>query len=464
MRILLVRPDSTMKSTFLPLGIGYIADAARKAGHEVSVLDARLLRLEPKEVLAHIKNVSPDVVGLSALHFEKQETRQLASVLRQDGNRFKLVLGGPLVSTSGDEFVNERLVDVAVKGEGEIAFNAYLEALGKGGSLDDVPGITYLKDGQVNENSSAGFVDDLDDRTPAWDLIGLEKYQGFLSRSRMGILHGSERGATIFTSRGCPYGCIYCHNMFGKKFRPRSAEAVLEEIYMLKKQYKIKELEIVDDVFNLDLERAKRIAQGIIDNNLSLDISFPNGLRADRMDEELIDLLKNAGTYRINYAVETASPRLQKLIKKNLDLDRTRQVIDYTSKKGILTFGFFMLGFPTETEDEMRLTVDYALKSSFHTAYFFYVNPFPGTELAAKYLPESSTVDETDEMAYFDLKVNLSEVPDSTLRKINKDAYKNFYFSPRRMWRTFRVVPKNLRTAWSVAVIALLSLRDWRNW
>ncbi len=464
MRVLLIRPNSSMKSTYVPLGIGYIADAARKAGHEVLVLDARLLRMEPKAVTAYIGDASPDIVGLSAMHFEKQETKSLASLLRKNKSDFPVILGGPLVSTSGEEFVSEELVDIAVMGEGEVSFITYLEVLQTGQSLENVPGIIYRRDGQLIINQLAPFIDDLDNRTPAWDIIGLEKYQGFLSRSRMGILHGSERGATIFTSRGCPFGCIYCHNMFGRKFRPRSPEAVLSEITTLKREYLIKELEIVDDCFNLDLNRAKQITRGIIDLDLNLSISFPNGLRADRMDEELIDLLKGAGAYRINYAVETASPRLQKLIHKNLDLERTRQVIDYTSRKGILTFGFFMLGFPTETEEEMDMTVEYALKSSFHTAYFFYVNPFPGTELALKYLPESVVADETDEMAYFDLRVNLSEVPDSVLRNINKQAYKRFYFSPRRMWRTFRVVPKNARTIWSVAVIALLSLKDRRNW
>jgi len=252
--------------------------------------------------------------------------------------------------------------------------------------------------------------------------------------------------------------------MFGRKFRPRSVDSVMAEIMMLKRDYGIQVLEIVDDCFNLDLDRAKSIAREIAARKLDLSISFPNGLRADRMDEELIDLLKMAGTYRINYAVETASPRLQKLIHKNLDLGRAREVISYTAGKGIFTFGFFMMGFPTETEDEMRLTLDYALLSEFHAAYFFYVNPIPGTDLFRRFPVSGVGQSDIESMNYFDLKVNLSEVSDKQLRKISKEAYRRFYFSPRRIWRTFKVMPKNWRTVWSAAVVASLSLRDRSNW
>ncbi len=178
------------------------------------------------------------------------------------------------------------------------------------------------------------------------------------------------RCAPIFTSRGCPFGCIYCHNVFGKKFRARSAENVLDELSMLKREYNIGEIEIIDDCFNIDLSRAKEIARGIIDRKLDIAISFPNGIRADHMDKELVDLLKEAGTYRVYYAVETASPRLQKLIRKNVDLDRPKEIVDYTAAQGIMTCGFFMMGFPTETEEEIRMTIDYACRSKFHQVLF----------------------------------------------------------------------------------------------
>jgi radical SAM superfamily enzyme YgiQ (UPF0313 family) len=229
---------------------------------------------------------------------------------------------------------------------------------------------------------------------------------------------------------------------------------------MLKQDYGAREIEIEDDCFNVDLDRAKEIARKMIDEKLDLALSFPTGLRADRMDRELIDLLKQAGAYRIIYAIETAVPRLQRLIRKDLDFPRAEQMIAYTADRGIMTCGFFMQGFPTETEAEMRQTVAYAEKSKLHQAFFFYVNPFPGTELAARFPVKERVNHGDDRMGYNSLRVNLSEVPSETMRKIHNAAYRRFHFSIRRMWRTFLVAPKNLRTLWAVIITLILSFRD----
>jgi anaerobic magnesium-protoporphyrin IX monomethyl ester cyclase len=446
--------------------MGYVAEAVRKAGHEVSILDARLERLSPEEVLVRVRQKKPEVVGLSALHmpFEIQGTRELARILKASGQDFQVVLGGPLASTLGEEMVGEGLFDAAIKGEGEDSFNKYLDALSGKDSLDNVPGLIRLRNGEIQANPAGAFVKDIDILVPAWDLINPAKYFRISGLSNFSIIKRSIRCVPVFTSRGCPFSCIYCHNLFGRRFRARSPESVLDEIEMLKREYGVRELEIVDDCFNIDLKRAKAIAKGIIDRKLDLFLTFPNGLRADLMDDELIDLLKEAGTYRIYYAVETATPRLQELIQKRVNLDRTKEVIAYTAGKGILTCGFFMLGFPTETEEEMHQTVQYALDSGVHSAYFFYVSPFPGTDMAKKYpIPEFSK-DEIDKMGYFEIKVNMSAVPDETLHKIAKEAYRKIHFTPARLWKLFKVTPKNIRSMAAACFAALIAIRDPTGW
>ncbi len=464
MRVLLIRPNSKWLVTYIPIGLGYLADAVRKLGHDVSILDARFERRDSEEVMRQIEEIQPDVVGISALHntVEIEGTITLAEMLKQNKMRVPLILGGPLATTSGKYLVGRGLVDAALVGEGEIAFEKYLNFLEGEGRCDEVPGLIYASGEQVICNPVGESVKDLDDLTIAWDLLKPERY--FKSSfSNFSMIKKSARCVPVFTSRGCPFGCSYCHNIFGKKFRTRSAENVLNEISMLKQRYRINELEIVDDCFNMDLDRAKAIARGIIERKLDVAISFPNGLRADRMDEELIDLLKQAGTYRVFYAVETASPRLQKLIGKNVNLERTQEIITYTARKGIMTCGFFMVGFPTETEDDMNLTLDYALRSKLHQAYFFYVNPFPGTPLAEQCFPDKPWQQGIQYMDYLGLHVNLSEVSDRFLQNFVRRAYRKFHFSPSRVWRTSVVVPKNMRTLQAMGILSLLSIRDWSN-
>jgi hypothetical protein len=183
------------------------------------------------------------------------------------------------------------------------------------------------------------------------------------------------------TTRGCPYRCLYCHSILGKAFRTRTPASVLAELRHLHDQYGITDFQIIDDNFNLDLPRAKTICDLIVASGMKLTLSFPNAIRGDRVDEELIDKMAAAGTKFISYAVETGSPRLQKLIRKNLNLDQTFRAIEYTTATGIVTRGFFMLGFPTETVAEVERTIDFANASALCGATFFTVVYFPGTEL-----------------------------------------------------------------------------------
>ena len=184
---------------------------------------------------------------------------------------------------------------------------------------------------------------------PDYSLVDLEAFSNQYLTFSAKIY---QPHANILTTRGCAYRCMYCHHILGKKFRARSPENVLAEIRFLHERYGVTDFQIIDDIFNFDIDRAKTVCNLLIKSGLKLTLSFPNGVRGDIMDEELIDKMAEAGTKYVSYAVETASPRLQKLIRKNLDLDRVFRAIEYTAKAGIITRGFFMLGFPTETEAE----------------------------------------------------------------------------------------------------------------
>lgn len=234
----------------------------------------------------------------------------------------------------------------------------------------------------------------------------------------------------------------------------------MAEMVRLRDQYNLKEFEIQDDSFNVNLSHTKAVMDEIIARKLLTKLTFTNGLRADLMDEELLDLMIRAGTYRINYAIESASPRIQKLVHKNLDLDRARQVVNMTADKGIVTGVYFMLGFPGESEQEMEQTIEYALTLRNHIVSFFYLLPFPGTQIAESN-PELSK--KTRELALnfaSELMINLSGVSDPVLRKMRKTGYRRFYFSGSRILRIARDVPKTPRTLVSALVAIRLSFQE----
>ena len=274
---------------------------------------------------------------------------------------------------------------------------------------------------------------------PAWDLIEMEEY---FKVKRFHYIHVAKRYMPIYTSRACPYQCTYCHDIFGKTFRARTPQDVFDEIKILHDRYGIKEFQVYDDIFNIRTDRAIAVCDLIIKSGLKIHISFPNGLRGDIMNEELLRKLKLAGTYKIAYAIETAAPRLQKLIKKNVRLDRLKQVIEQTDKMGILCHGFFMLGFPTETKEEVMQTVDYALTSRLHFGGFYFLDPFEGTEIAEWALQMRPDLMEKENHSYFSADRQLSEVPTKELELIQRNLYRKFYFNPHRIMRMLLLLPK----------------------
>ena len=317
-----------------PLGVMSIAAAARQRGHaDVHVLDMKVEGWTPAQALEALVELRPDVVGLSAMTYEAGCLHELAKLVAERLPETRVVAGGPHPSVADLDVMADAAVDFVVRGEGEYTFSDLMDGLAAGREdWDGCRGLTWRDGaGEVRREPDRAPPDPLDDLPfPAWDLIDHAKYHEV---PRGGVIYAHKEFATMFSSRACPWRCTYCHNSYGKTFRERSAEHVLAEIDLLVREHGVRELVFMDDIFNFKPERAKAIARGLIERDYRLKLTFPNGFRGDILDEELVLLLKQAGMYRCMVAVESAVPRIQKVMKKNLKIEKVQRIVDFIASR-----------------------------------------------------------------------------------------------------------------------------------
>ena len=456
-KIMFIRPGQRYKEILLgpPMGILYLISVLRHRrpnSYQFELIEQALYGLSTEDILKRFRRFDPDLVGFSAVSMEAGEMEEIARLVKKEKPNCITVLGGPHASIFYDWALKNSDIDYVVIGEGEETFPELLEALEEDKPLDKVKGIAFMREGNLVLTEPRPFIENLDSIPfPAWDMVDFKRY------SRVPTMTGwvlSHQWAFLFTTRACPFKCAYCHNIFGKKVRKRSVENVLKEIELLVNQYGVKELHIIDDIFNVDLARAKQICDEIVNRGIKVKIAFPNGLRADMMDRELIQKLKKAGCYSTIYAIETASPRLQKLIHKNLDLEKTKQVIEWTYQEGIIPQAFAMLGFPSETLEEMESTIEYTVNSKLLRCWFFTVVVYPRTELleiAKRSYPDFNF----SNYDWFDLRY-WSDVPfyyratGINTFKIQRNAYRRFYLRPQIILKLFWKYPKNITFLWGI--------------
>jgi anaerobic magnesium-protoporphyrin IX monomethyl ester cyclase len=289
------------------------------------------------------------------------------------------------------------------------------------------------------------FIDDLDALPfPAYDLIDVRKYWPLQSMQQL----PPHKYLSLFSTRGCPCKCTYCHAVFGKRFRACSAERVVAEIEHYVRTFGVSDYEFIDDIFNFDRKRVLEVCDLIAKRNLKLRINFPNGVRTDALTEEVLDALVGAGLYHSAFALESGSPRMQQLMRKHMDIDKFLRGVKWATDRGVYAHGFAMLGFPTETAEDMEMTVEVACHSRLHSASFFTVIPFPGTELyatVARHTPEKLKDIDYNYYSggdYAGSRLNLSAVPDEVLFGYQREAWRRFYMNPRRLARIVRDYPK----------------------
>ena len=465
MRVLLLQAakhDRSVERT-PPLGLLYLASWLRGRGHEVSLFDLRVFadcdvrRAEPA-----IRRADPQVVGISSHSPESPAMFELARTVKRWRPDVPVVVGGSY-ATNFPRSVLEACpeIDAVVVGEGEETFAELVESWRDRGTFRDVPGCWFRDGGGVRAAPPRPPIRDLDSLPfPAWDLADLPAYWRF---PRIGVIAARREYMIVCTARGCPFRCAYCHHHMGRVWRPRGADNVVEELRRLARGHGVGEIVIVDDTFNLDRERVLAICDGIRRAGLRLALTFPTGIRGDLLDDRALEALAGAGTYRMMFSIETASERLQKMIRRDTDFPAMERAMRKAASLGMLLHGAIMLGLPTETEPEMRRTMRYVLDSPLHTVGVYRAAPYPGTDLAQIAREHGVRVPDVEPtLSLWEAGVNLSAEPLETVNRVSRLIYVRFYGDPRRLIALIVRLPNRLRMVPLLVGFFFRNLRRYR--
>ena len=343
------------------------------------------------------------------------------------------VVGGPHPSAvpheAMDAFGGD--LDFVFAGEAEVGFPKLLGALNSGrADFRSIPGLVWRENDRVVSNPKT-VVDDLDAiGMPAWDLIHPELYP----ESQHGAFFRKFPIAPIMITRGCPYPCTFCAGSIvsGKKVRYRSIDNVLKEITYLYNDFRIREFHVIDDNFTWDKGYAKEFLRRLKALNLDISWAVPNGVRMDTLDEELLGLMKETGLYLISLGIESGSDKVLCSMKKGATTAKTRECVKMIDRAGIDMAGFFILGFPGETEETIRQTIKFSTELNLVRANYFTYLPFPGSESYADLQAKGELEGIDWEHFYF---MNAAYVPKALTRKklkgLQRLAFARFYLRPR---------------------------------
>jgi len=422
-----------------PMGLAYIAAVLEKNDIPVKILEANAHDLNHFQIKKVIEEYNPSIVGITSTTPLIEEAHEIAELCKKD---ITVVIGGIHASSMPDDTLKQfPRFDILVHGEGEFSF---LEIV-QGNSFAKIKGIYYRKNNKIIANPPRQLIDDLDSiPLPARHLLPMEKY----------FSAGAKEKPIdyLLSSRGCPYGCLFCadHLVHGRRFRYRSPENIIKEIEELVRRG-VRDFNFLDDNFTFLTSRAVEVCRMMISKGLNKKIIWrcTNGLRVDKIDLELLKLMKKAGCYLVALGIESGNEEILKKMKKSIDLNKVRIAVDLCNKAGIETKGLFMLGNLGENEKTMQDTINFAKSLNLDTATFNITTPYPNTDYWKIIKKEGEIFPKKfrDYIAYGKVIFKHDKINEKLLLEMQKKAYRKFYLRPRMFFKAIKKIrsPKQIK-------------------
>jgi len=352
-----------------PLNLAYSASLLEKNGFEVEILDCQASELKKSKAVKKVSKRHPDLIIVNTSGISASNDLDFTDELKIATDTFVGVIGPYIDYYPGNVFSNN--IDTVIRGEIEYTI---LE-LAKKIPLNKIKGITFKKDDKIIKTPDRELIKNLDELPfPAYHLLPMKKYSyWYLPKTPF---------TTFQSSRGCPFGCIYCPYTvgFGGIWRGRSVENVLSDLMLLKEKYRIKSVLFRDQIFTLNMKRAEEICHDM--SKEGLDIEWRCETRADRLSKNLMIKMKDAGCVGIHMGIESGDPDLCKTIAKiGLNLNKVKEIFHYAREIELNTRAFFIIGLPGETKETVKKTLRFAREIKADDYLFNSVTPFPGTKL-----------------------------------------------------------------------------------
>ncbi len=436
MRILLLKPRFNDIAVMPPMGLCYLAPLLAKAGFEVDILDNTLLDWSDGAVAGQIRERGYRLVGIYASTPMIDEACRMASLIKSVDRSIHVCLGGPHPSVTVEETLGCSDVDSIGMGECEKILPELARRIDAGGGLEGVSGLAWRDGaGVVRTQGPGGYIPELDSLPfPDFSKVPVARY--FKVGHNYGVIQRSSRNLPIITSRGCPSRCTFCQLYLGRKFRTRSPANIADEIALGVKTWGVREFNFLDDNFTVYKKWAIDVCREIGRRDLAVKIRFPNGVREDRLDEEMLAALRDVGCYHLDFGLESGCQHTLDLMQKDKQVPEMGDKVWLAHRMGFETTATFIFGTPGETLADMDETIRFALSLPLDSASFGIVIPFPGTELRQEAIAKGHLVHSRYRMynpgfAECDPPLRSADWTAEELIAKVKEASRRFYFRPR---------------------------------
>lgn len=365
-----------LKYAMPPLGLAYIVAILEKNNIEVKVLDDYIEDLGHKGILEKVKELKPDIVGITCLTPSADEVYTLAKEIKDENPEITIVLGNVHASYFAENILKEKIADIIVHFEGEYTFLELVKNLENNKDISKIKGISFLKDSTVINTPPRPFIEDLDELPlPAWHRFPIKFY-------RFPPFVSSEKEILpVLASRGCPSKCIHCSAVktMGKKYRKRNPKKVVDEIEFLIEKYGVKQIVFLDATFGLQKKHGMEICSEIISRNINKKIKWACETRPDVVDKEILKKMYEAGCRRICYGFESGVQLLLDALEKGFTVEEAKKAAKYTKEVGIKTIGSIIFGTPGETDNTIKQTINFTKNLDLDYVKLHMLTPFPGT-------------------------------------------------------------------------------------